>query len=123
MKKFLMPFLMASLLITSALSLNSCKKNNAATEGTTTEIQQEPNRIEYNCYICNRTLTPTPASIPLPPPFATTAYSCYHEYAIDETCPFIYCNLYPRHHYHFFYVGHDHNSFYQQHEHIGGGAK
>lgn len=124
MKKFLMPFLMASLMITSALSLNSCKKNDAvAIEGTTSEIQQLPNRIVNTCPICDRILQPTPTSILLPPPLVSTDYSCYHEYAIGESCPYYYCAYPGLHHYHFFFVGYDHNSTGQDHMHIGGGSK
>lgn len=115
-KKLLQPFLVAVLLITSALSFNSCKKDVVG------DTHQLPRAIENYCYICNRDLTPTPESIPLPPPLATTAYSCYHEYALGESCPYAFCNLYPRHHYHFFYVGHDHNQFFIVNEHIGGGG-
>lgn len=119
MKKSLFkPFLVAILMITSVLGMSSCQKDK-----TVGDINQLPDRsLNHTCYICGRELTPTPADIPLPPPFATTAYSCYHEYALGETCPYVFCNLYPRHHYHFFYVGHDHNTFVIMNEHIGGGG-
>lgn len=128
MKKFLMPLLMASLMITYALSLNSCKKNDAAIEGTTTEIQQLPDRpIEHHCPICHRILEPSPTSFPIPIPegavLESTDYSCYHEYALNEICTYSECDLFPRHHFHYFYVGHTHNSTGSLHEHLGGGSK
>ena len=119
-----MVFLMGSFMITSALSLSSCKKDTSSNMilGDTHQLTVRYDPIQYFCPICGRDLAPTPSSIPLPPPFENTYYSCYHEYEVGEACPYMFCNLYPRHHYHFFYVGHDLNSFYNQNVHIGGGT-
>lgn len=122
-KSLLKPFLAAILMVVSVLCVSSCKKDTPV--GDITEL---PGRVINNfCYICNRELTPAPTGVPIPPeppydPTGSTPYYCYHEYAAGETCPFVYCNLYPRHHFHLFYVGYTHNTTGQIHEHIGGGG-
>lgn len=115
-KSLFLTLLVASLMLVSTLSLSSCKKD--APVGESIEL---PGRaIDNACYVCQRELTPAPAGTPLPPPHVNTDYSCYHELGINEPCPFVLCNLYPRHHYHFYYVGHTHNIHEFISEHIGG---
>jgi len=129
MKKVLTILLVASFMVTSALSLSSCKKE-AANDNTTIvgdvhvlPVSSDNNGrpIQNYCHVCGRELFPAPAGTPLPPPLVNTDYSCYHEYQLYETCPYVYCNLYPRHHYHFYYVGYTTGNFEHQDVHIGGG--
>lgn len=116
MKKLMTLFLMACIAITSVVCLYSCKKD----ASPIADIQALPNRDNENkCPICNRNLIHTPEGIPLSPQDKTTPYSCFHEYNAGEPCPYAFCNLYPRHHYHFFYVGDDIDPKWI---HLGGGA-
>ncbi len=115
MKILLILFLMACMAITSAVSLTSCKKE----ASPIADIQALPDQDDENrCPICNRHLIHTLGSMPLSPQAKTTPYSCYHEYQAGESCPYDFCNLYPEHHYHFFYVKDEANG---RSWHIGGG--
>ena len=119
-KSLFLTLLVASLMLVSTLSLSSCSKEEEI-EGETIELPVRA--IDNTCYVCGRPLTPAPAGTPLPPPLVNTDFSCYHEYQLDEICPFLLCNLYPRHHYHFFYVGHTHNDTHFDNVHIGGAGQ
>lgn len=127
MKKVLMTLLVASFMVTSALSLSSCKKEASDDNALVGDVYQlsaveNGREIRNYCHVCGRELFPAPEGTPLPPPLVNTDYSCYHEYQLYEPCPYIFCNLYPRHHFHFYYVEYTSSDFEHKDVHIGGGS-
>jgi len=116
-KGLLMSFLMASLVLTTAICLSSCKKNESNKDIPTSveTITPEDGGLRAVCPHCHQHI------------YVGDAHH-YHEYAVDSLCGYgIYCEWYGRHHSHEVWVSEtldpNTNTLIDHYEHLGGGGE